>query len=80
MTDLEKYEAVNSCESPDSLAQVVLSFANAEGLIQGRSRMFDAQRMANNVYAVIRENEIPNVLTREFGIRQQALYLKWLFN
>lgn len=80
MTDLEKYEAVNACETPEQLAKVVLSFATPEGVIKGRSRMFDAQRMSDNVYTVIEGNQLPNALTREFGIRQQALYLMWLYN
>lgn len=80
MTDLEKFQAVNACETPEQLAKVVLSFATPEGLIKGRSRMFDAQRMADNVHNVIMAIVPPNTLTREFGIRQQALYLKWLLN
>ena len=80
MTDLEKFQAVNACETPEQLAKVVLSFATPEGLIKGRSRMFDAQRMADNVHNVIMSIVPPNTLTREFGIRQQALYLKWLLS
>jgi len=80
MTELEKFQAVNACETAEELAEVVLSFADSEGLIKGRSRMFDAQRMANNVYYVINQEAIPNLLTREFGIRQQALYIQFYKN
>ena len=34
--------------------------------------------MANNLEIYVNgRNETPNVLTREFGIRQQAMYLKY---
>jgi hypothetical protein len=73
MTDLEKYEAVNKCETLDQLAHVVLSFADEEGMIQGRTNRFSALRMADACLHY--ENRPKNSLTREFGIRQQAMYL-----
>lgn len=76
MTDLEKYEAVNACETLGSLAQVILSFADENGMIQGRTRQFNAKKMADYAkrYDVLVTIQ-PNVLTREFGIRQQAMYI-----
>ena len=73
MTDLEKYEAVNKCETLEELAQVIESFADELGNIQGRAREFEARKMANNCrrYSL----SIHNSLTREFGIRQQAMYI-----
>lgn len=76
MTDLEKFEAVNACETVEELSSVVLSFANPVGLIKGRTRYFDAACMANNVKGVVLGSLPPNVLTRMYGIRQQALLLK----
>lgn len=73
MTNLEKYEAVNKTETLQELADVIRSFANEEGMIQGRTRQFSAEAMAkmceNYDYA------IHNRLTREFGIRQQAMMI-----
>lgn len=77
MTDLEKYELVNSCETRQALKDAIMAFAEEDGSIRGRTRSFNAARMAENVDAVVGGQEIPNVLTREFGIRQQALYLNW---
>ena len=77
MTELEKYEAVNKCETIDELRNVILSFMDSDGMIKGRTRHFHAEKMANYVYDVVNGNLIPNVLTREFGIRQQALYLRY---
>lgn len=70
----EKYDAVNVCKTFEELAQVIESFADSDGLIQGRSRKFEAQKMANLCRVYV---DYPrNVLTREFGIRQQAMYIE----
>nr|WP_299488639.1 hypothetical protein [uncultured Allomuricauda sp.] len=75
MTDLEKYEAVNKCETLKQLADVIRSFADNDGLIQGRTRKFNAETMAKNceTYTIYKHN----YLTREFGIRQQALMINF---
>jgi len=46
-------------------------------MIKGRLREFDSQRMSGYVSLVINEGAPANLLTREFGIRQQALYLRY---
>ena len=46
-------------------------------MILGRKKTFDAIKMAENCHSVIKRGFPPNLLTREFGIRQQALYLKY---
>lgn len=73
MTELEKYQKVNACETFNELAEVILSFADDYGMIQGRNRRFNATKMA----AYCRHFSIlqPEVLTREFSIRQQAMYI-----
>lgn len=75
MTDLEKYEAVNKCESLEQLSEVIRTFADENGMIQGRTRKFDANKMAHAclAFGIIQ----PNCLTREFGIRQQAFYIEY---
>jgi hypothetical protein len=78
MDALKKYEMVNACETAEDLANAIKQIANPEtGLIQGRNREFDSTRMAGYVSLVIHEGAPANLLTREFGIRQQALYLKY---
>jgi hypothetical protein len=80
LTDLEKYELVNRCETSTALSEAILKMANPKtGMIRGRLKEFNAERMAANVNAVI--SGFPaNLLTREYGIRQQALYLKYHLN
>lgn len=77
MTDLEKYDLVNKCETRQALKDAIMAFAEEDGSIKGRTRSFNAAQMASNVDAVVDGDIIPNALTREFGIRQQALYLQW---
>ena len=71
--NLKKYELVNNCETLDELADVILSFADEKGMIKGRTKSFNAKSMSeacrNYSFA------IHNTLTREFGIRQQALMI-----
>ena len=75
MTREQKYDAVNSCESFLGLANTIRSFADDNGMIQGRTREFDAERMAHA--AENYPNVMTNSLTREFGIRQQAMYIQY---
>ena len=75
MTDLEKYKAVNKCRTFEQLAEVIRSFADDNGNIQGRKRTFDAEQMAINCLNF--QYSSPNLLTREFGIRQQAMYISY---
>lgn len=79
MTELQKWQAVNQCETQAQLADLISKFADKEGMIQGRERKFDANKMIIGL-SFFMEDEMPvNVLTREYGIRQQAIYLK-IFN
>ena len=77
MTELEKYEKVNKSSSLKDLANVIRSFAN-DGIIQGRTRPFDSELMAKRCeeYDLVKHNN----LTREFGIRQQAMMLLFYGN
>lgn len=75
MTELEKYEAVNKCESFEELAKVIESFADENGEIQGRTRKFNAEKMSWFCRNFTMGQ--PELLTREFGIRQQAMYISY---
>ena len=73
MSKLEKYEKVNATRSLSELAEVIRSFADENGNIAGRSRYFNAKDMAEIAenYSLSRHN----MLTRKYGIRQQAMML-----
>lgn len=74
LSELGKYKAVNATKNLKELAEVILSLADPNGMIQGRELAFTADRMAENCLNI--ENVPSNTLTRMYGIRQQALYLQ----
>lgn len=75
MPELEFFQKVNATDSLSELSDVILQIADENGMIQGRTRKFEAKKMAE--YCRDFKNYSPNVLTREYGIRQQALYLSY---
>jgi hypothetical protein len=76
MTELQKWQAVNQCETQSQLADLISKFADSEGMIHGRERKFDASKMIIGLSYFMIDEMPANVLTREFGIRQQAIYLR----
>ena len=76
MTELQKWQEVNQCETESQLADLISKFADEEGMIQGRERKFKASKMIIGLNGFMLDIMSANVLTREFGIRQQAIYLK----
>lgn len=73
MDRLSIYDRVNASETLDELAEIIESLADSNGDIQGRSRKFNAEKMA--LFCRHFNIDISNALTREYGIRQQAIYL-----
>lgn len=76
MTELQKWQAVNQCETQAQLADLITKFADENGMIQGREKKFDASNMVIGLQFFMEGEARANVLTREYGIRQQAIYLK----
>lgn len=72
---VDAYELVHSCETAEELKNAILKIA-VGGEIRGKSRHFSAQKMANYVEGVISGTLPPSLLTRNYGIRQQAIYIK----
>lgn len=83
MTDdqrLEIYDKVNKCETIEELQDCIISLADETGLIRGRTRKFDADHMKDNAaFFITGKTNNANLLTREFGIRQQAMYIKYYY-
>lgn len=75
MNKIQKYEAVNKCKTLDELAEVIISFADEDGFIDGLTEKFIAKRMAK--YCLEFSIDKHNLLTRNFGIRQQAIMLNY---
>lgn len=80
--ELEFYNKVNLCKTHEELAEVIESLADKNGMIQGRTSKFISENMANfcrNFNAIYKSGQI-NLLTRNFGIRQQALMIHYYNN
>ncbi len=74
--ELQRYERVNKCETIDELCDVLKSFADDSGHIQGRYKTFEADNMIAWARAFYNgETIFANRVTREYGLRQQLLYL-----
>lgn len=73
---LQKWERVNRCETIEELESCILDFA-VDGIIQGRTRSFNAENMVRGLKLYMKGASAPNVITREFGLRQQAMYIKY---
>lgn len=74
MTQLQKFEKINQCETVAELEEAIISISE-DGVVHGRGKNLDAIKLAAKVNMVVKKQIPANVLTREYGIRQQALYL-----
>lgn len=72
----ELWESVNMSETFAQLSEAILKCADDYGNIQGRVHVFKADELAKKCLE-LRDADYKNfnLLTREFGIRQQAIYL-----
>lgn len=76
LEDFYIYERVNQCESYEELADVIESLTDIHGLIEGRSQALDGDVMAQKCRDFENVSN-PSWLTRRYGIRQQAMYIKY---
>lgn len=83
MKEVEKWKLVNKTKTIEELHDAILEISiKREGwapIIQGREKSFDAKKMASYVDGVVKGELPPNLLTREYGIRQQAIFLSKLY-
>lgn len=80
MTELEKYEAVNSSNSIEELQEAIRLIgenSSEKGSIMGRKHSFKVEQQCTGVELIVKEGARANICTRSYGIRQQALYLKY---
>lgn len=72
MTDIEMYELVNSCETVEELESAVKQIANAKDCTD-----IETERLVSSVNKVVNLGAIVDSLPKDYGVRQQALYLKY---
>lgn len=80
MTELETWQLVNQAETQEQLAVIINKLTDPEGMIQGRAKKHNASQMIIGLNLYMKDQIASNILTREFGIRQQAIYLKHFSN
>lgn len=73
MNELIKWQTINACKSLEQLGIAIIHISGPSQIIQGTSKEFDAIKMAT--YAANFNDYPDNYLTRNYGIRQQAIYL-----
>ena len=73
MEELEKFKMVNESETLEQLSKTIIAIADEKGQIQGKEKKFNAEKMAHCCARY--NNVLKNSLTRNYGIRQQALYI-----
>ncbi len=76
MDELWKFKQVNKTKSITELSNAIISIADSDGMLQGDSRKYQAAKMAKSCLKFADGESSPETLTREFGIRQQAMMLK----
>ena len=80
-TELDKYQLVNKCQTIEALENAIIAIGSEnEGIMRGRKRLFSAKIMSSYVRGVVSLALPANLLTRNYGIRQQALYLSFFYN
>lgn len=79
--ELYKYQLVNRCQTIEALENAIMAIGSENnGMIRGRARIFSAKNMSSYVRGVVSLALPANLLTRNYGIRQQALYLSFFYN
>jgi len=74
MSELEKYELVNNTETLQELANAI-KLIGSNGFLKGKTGIFETEKMVKECKNF--NLEFSNVLTRNYGIRQQAMMIKY---
>lgn len=74
---LRFYQLVNASETAKDLKNAINEIGISYGYIPGQNKILDTESQKACVDRVIHQNAPYNLLTRSFGIRQQAMYIKY---
>lgn len=72
--EINRFRAVNNTKTLEELADVIESFCNDNGEIKGKSNTLNGLKMAEYCRTFTNQSD-DRYLTRNWGIRQQAVYL-----
>lgn len=71
MEDLERYQKINSTETREELFQTIADIADENGNVCG----LPVESLIINVNQYFKGMAPADVIPKEFGVRQQAMYL-----
>lgn len=80
MIEEDKWFMVNNAETTEELRRAIgeIGADTREGIQSNRQpRIFEVNRQIANVPLVVDQNYPARILTRAYGIRQQALYIRY---
>jgi hypothetical protein len=75
MDTIQMFKNVHDAETPEEFYKSIEGCAN-EGVIFGRSSDFTVEEMVARAKSYFADESPSNVITRNFGLRQQAMYIK----
>lgn len=81
ITERQKWELVNKSETFEELAIAIVTISDRDGTIKSKGRHvhFSVESLLESLSAV-ENGGSPNLLTRTYGIRQQAMYILYYQN
>lgn len=72
ISDIDKFELINKCETPAELRNAILRIGKEDSSILSRN---DLEYTANIASGIARGLYVSNLITKKYGIRQQAIYI-----
>lgn len=73
---LAAFEVVGACETFDELILALRQIAlMSDGIILGRNKNYTIEKILLNLEVIRKTKANYNIVTREYGIRQQCMYL-----
>lgn len=72
VAEIDKYKIINKCETPTELRNAILRIGKEDPSILSRN---DLEYTANIASGIARGLYVSNLITKKYGIRQQAIYI-----
>ena len=76
MNELSKWQLINSCDSVKELENA-FDLIFTDSVVAGKKQNHNKELMRMNIKHVVSGDAPASALTREYGLRQQAIYLQY---
>lgn len=74
---LDYFIGINRSESKEDLLRNLKEYADEDGFIKGVSKKLSLDKLTRGIEGYFDGTLNPNYITRELGLRQQAMYIKY---